>query len=271
VGPGDEDEQPKSFLDEVFEHRQVRPEPADEPDEVEAVEDVQDTLALGAAAPIADAPEDPVHPGAVPEPGVAGGSGVVPEDLGVPVEAAPEPERPVRRLDPLESALIDESMKKSGLIWLDLGSGPIAQAAWYVWVDGAAYVLTGDAEQPDPGLATAGSVGVIARSKETRSLLVEWTGSAARVPSTDDRWDEIASALAKARLNLAEPATAPQRWAADPDISIFRITPTGPLLEAPGGYSGSSRRAAPAPTPATTAGAPPKVVHRRKTARRPLS
>jgi hypothetical protein len=265
VGPEDEDEQPKGFLDEVFEHRQRVPEPADEP------EDVEETLTVDDAVPVADAGEDPAHPGAVPEPGVAGGSGVVPEDLGVPVDVVPEPEPVARQLDPLESALIDEAMKKSGLVWLDVGSGPIAQAAWYVWLDGAAYVLTGDGEQPDPGLATAASVGVFARSKETRSLLVEWAGSAAPVPPTDDGWDDIAGALAKARLNLPDPATAPQRWAADPAIAIFRITPTGPLVEAPGRYSDSSRRAAPAPTPAKTAGAPPKVIHRRKTARRPLS
>jgi hypothetical protein len=268
VGPDQSDEEPTGFLDEVFEHRQRPPRPADEPEEaVEAVEDAPSDV-----APVTDAGTDSLHPRVQPEPGAAGGSEVVPEQLGDPVGETVEgaPSAAVHELDPFERALIDEAMKKSGLVWLDVGSGPIAQAMWYVWLDGAAYVLTGAGEQPDPGLSAA-SVCVLARSKETRSRLVEWTGSAARLDPTDDGWDEVAAALAKARLNLPDPATAPQRWAADPAIAIFRIAPIGPLTEAPGSYPDTGGRAAPVPTPATTAGPPPKVIHRRQTARRPLS
>jgi hypothetical protein len=299
VGPEDRDDEPKGFLDEVFERRQRVSEPFDEPDGADVVEDVEDvddvedvaeanevvevevvevevedaeTRDVGrphSAAPVTDAGDDPLHPGAAPEPGAAGGSGIVPDELGTPEKLPPQPV--AHELDPFERALIDEAMKKSGIVWLDVGTGPIAQAAWYVWLDGAAYVLTGDAEQPDPGLATATSVGVFARSKETRSLLIEWVGSPTRVWPGDEGWDAAAQALAKARLNLPDPATAPQRWAADPAVAIYRIAPSGPLLEAPGRYSDSSRRAVPVPTQATTAGPPPKVIHRRQTSRRPLS
>jgi hypothetical protein len=259
-------DEPKGFLEEVFEHRQRPSAPADERD------DVEETIILDGGAPVTDAGDDPLHPGVVPDPGAAGGSGVVPEDLGISVEVAPEPVAP--ELAAADGSLIDEAMKKSGIVWVDAdtpSSRPGPQAVWYVWLDRAVYVLTGQGEQPDPGLGGAASARVSARSKETRAALVEWVGTPARVSPTDADWDQIAAALAKARLNLPEPATAPQRWAADPAIAIYRITPTGVLPEAPGRYSDSSRRATPVPTPATTAGAPPKVIHRRQTARRPLS
>ena len=112
---------------------------------------------------------------------------------------------------------------------------------------------------------------VSARSKETRAAVVAWVGASTRVVATDPDWEQVAAALAKARLNLTDPATAPDRWAADPAIAVYRIVPTGPLVEAPGRYSEASRRAVPVPSSAVTAGPPPKVIHRRQTARRPLS
>jgi hypothetical protein len=258
VGP-DNDEEPKGFIDEVFEHRLRRPQPVD----AEAAQP-SDEAPVGA-----DEGTDPLHPGIQPDPGDPGGSGVVAEELEETAELAPP--AATHELDPAELAIIDEAMKKSGIVWLDTGSGQSGQAAWYVWLEGAAYVLTGAGEQPDPGLSDAASVRVLARSKETRSLLVEWLGSATQIVAADESWDAVTAALAKARLNLSDPATAPDRWAADPAIAVFRIAPAGQLGEAPGRYSDSSRRAVPPPTPATTAGAPPKVFHRRQTARRPLS
>jgi hypothetical protein len=266
VGRDKRDDEPKGFLDEVFEHRQRPPGPADAPSQTtDSVEDVADVAASAGVAASGDVAD-------VEETVAAGGSGVVPEELGERLgdTAVIAPPAAVHELDPFERALIDEAMKKSGIVWLDVGTGPIEQAVWYVWLDDAAYVLTGPGEQPDPGLS-AGSVCVFARSKETRSRLVGWTGSAARLGPTDDAWDAVAAALAKARLNLPEPASAPERWAADPAIAIYRITPTGQLAEAPGRYSDAGGRAVPVPTSATTAGAPPKVIHRRQTARRPLS
>jgi hypothetical protein len=280
VGRDEHDDEPKGFLEEVFEHRQRLPEPAEETGPIDETADPDDdqrvaagapadATATGRVAPITDAGDDPAHPGAVPGAGAAGGSGVVAEELGSAVDVAAPPV--ARELDGFERALIDEAMKKSGLVWIDVGAGPIAQSVWYVWLDGAAYLLTGHGEQPDAGLATASAVTVSARSKETRTLLVEWVGTPNRVPPDDPDWDEVTAALAKARLNLPDPASAPDRWAQDPSIAVYRLVPTGPLTAAPGRFSDSSRRATPVPTGATTAGPPPKVLHRRQTARRPLS
>lgn len=249
MGPGDEDDEPRGFLEEAFEHSQRGADAtAEEPT-------------------IGDLDVNPEHPGLAPEPGAAGGSGVDADALDATLQAEPAP--PTLTDD--ERALVDEAMKKSGLIWIDTGLAVGAQAAWYVWANGAAYVLTGGVEQPDAGLSQAPSARVVARSKDTRSRLVEWPGSVSSVSPDDADWDEIAGALAKARLNLTDAATAPARWARDPAMAIYRIEPAGPLVERPGQYSDESRRAQPVPTTAVTAGPPPKVIHRRQTARRPLS
>jgi hypothetical protein len=273
----DADDVPKGFIEEVFEHRQRRPEPITPPDEAPGtVGDDDATLepAESSRPAVSGAGDDPLHPGLTPDPGPAGGAGVGPEELGEPVMAPRQPElEQAAELGGDERAILDEAMKKSGIVWIDseVAGRPSPRAAWYVWLDGAAYVLTGAGEQPAGALDEAPSVRVSARSKETRSLLVQWVGTPARLTSQDPDWEQVATALAKARLNLPEPAAAPRRWAADPAVAIYRITPTAPLLEAPGRYFDSARRAVPVPSPAVTAGPAPKVVHRRQTARRALS
>jgi hypothetical protein len=290
VGRDERDEEPVGFLEEVFEHRQVQPKRAAEPpdDTSDAADDdaagAEPTLPLD-VDPAADepsgagggAPPDPAHPGLTPAPGAPGGTGVVVEELAEPepepaaAAAAPAEFADFAEPDPLDRALIDEAMKKSGIVWIATEAAPAARAAWYVWLDGSAYVLTGAGQQPDPGFADGDVARVSARSKETRAAMVTWTGSASRLQPSDPQWDVVAPALAKARLNLSDPAGAPRRWAADSSVAVYRIAPAGPLVEGPGSYSDASRRAEPVPTPAVTAGPPPKVVHRRQTARRPLS
>jgi hypothetical protein len=276
VGRDDRDEEPKGFLEEVFDHRQVRPDAADPPPDAEPTVSIDDSAppvapeVIPATAerteqltsePTAVIAADPLPSAVEPEP-------VEPQ----PVEPQPvEPEPVAPQLDAMDRALIDEAMKRSGIVWVQAGATPMPRGVWYVWLDGAAYVLTGAGEQPDLGLADARTATVSARSKETRSLMTEWVGAPSAVQPGDADWDPAAAALAKARLNLPDPANAPGRWAADPAIAVYRIVPLGPLLEAPGRYADVRRGAAPVPTPATTAGPPPKVIHRRQTARRPLS
>ncbi|MGH3659490.1 MAG: hypothetical protein ACRDUA_22820, partial [Micromonosporaceae bacterium] len=57
-------------------------------------------------------------------------------------------------MDASRAALLDETMKKSGLVWITV-PGRRPAPVWYVWrggADPAAYVLTGGGEQPLPGL-----------------------------------------------------------------------------------------------------------------------
>ncbi|MBT2208534.1 hypothetical protein KLI87_10510 [Actinomadura sp. NEAU-AAG7] len=156
----------------------------------------------------------------------------------------------------LNVALVEEAAKKSGLLWLDLPGLPQPRAAWHVWHEGSAYVLTGgDGEQPLPGLPDAGRVTVIVRSKDKGGRLVSFVAACAPVEPGTPLWDAVAPLLAKDRLNAPSHEGQVERWATE--SWIVRLTPVeDAAAEAPEAYA-SVR---PVPTPATTAGAPPRMV-----------
>ncbi|TDD95668.1 hypothetical protein [Actinomadura rubrisoli] len=158
----------------------------------------------------------------------------------------------------LSAALVEEAAKKSGLLWLDLPGLPQPRAAWHVWHEGSAYVLTGgDGEQPLPGLPDADRVTVIVRSKDKGGRLVSFTAACEPVEPGTALWDAVAPQLAKDRLNSSSHAGQVERWATE--SWIVRLTPTGEITEAPGGYSDDYATVRPVPTPATTAGPPPRM------------
>jgi hypothetical protein len=169
------------------------------------------------------------------------------------------------------TALVDEAMKRSGLVWLRWSEPPRTQAFWHNWLGGHAYLLTGPGEQPDPRLDEDERVEVIVRSKDNAQRLVVFPASATRLRPQDDDWPEATSSLAAARLNLSNAADAPSRWAADDETAIYRLAPGDHLIQRPGSYPDESGRATPVTTPATTAGKPPRVLHRRGTSGPPLS
>jgi hypothetical protein len=68
-------------------------------------------------------------------------------------------------------------------------------------------------------------------------------------------------ALAPERLNAATIDALGEVWAAE--STITKLTPTGELVEYPGSYPDDSLAAPPPPSPATTRGPRPWVVHRR--------
>ncbi|MGI8888758.1 MAG: hypothetical protein ACR2GB_07290 [Nocardioidaceae bacterium] len=178
-------------------------------------------------------------------------------------------------------ALVDEAMRKSALIWLEWPGLPVGRAVWHVWLEGRAYVLTrltssmaqpdGDREQPDPGFAGGDVVLVVVRSKDNEARLVTFDAEVTLVVPADGDWQAATAALAAGRLNLRNAEDAPRRWAADDGVRIYRLTPDGTVHERPGDCAASSLRAAPVATPATTAGPPPRVFHRRGGTGRPLS
>lgn len=170
--------------------------------------------------------------------------------------------------DNITTALVDEAMKKSGLIWLRPPEGR-SQAVWHVWRAGAAYVLTGPGEQPNPGLTDGGSVEVTVRSKDNWHLLVVLVAAVELRAVADD--PDAADELAKTRLNLSDAEHAPSRWAKPGSgFEIYRLTPTA-VTAAYGDFGDESRRAAPVASPATTRGRLPKVFHRRGHSGRRLS
>jgi hypothetical protein len=151
-------------------------------------------------------------------------------------------------------ALVEEAAKKSGLLWIELPGLPQPRAAWHIWQDGAAYVLTGgDGEQPLPGLPEADRVTVITASKDKGGRLVSWVAAVSEVEPGTEAWDSVVPVLAKERLNGDQEQA--ERWAKE--SYVIRLTPTGEAsTDHPADYS----HVRPLPNPATTAGRNPFMI-----------
>jgi hypothetical protein len=128
------------------------------------------------------------------------------------------------------AALIAESAKRSGLLWvrrIGAGSdtGAAARPVWHVWQDGSAYLLTGGIEQPMPeGLDVPGAQAeVTARSKDKGSRLAVWHATVHDIEAESPQWDAVLPALVSTRLNSPDGEHAPQRWARE--CRLQRLTP----------------------------------------------
>ena len=164
-------------------------------------------------------------------------------------------------LPDVATTLVAEATRKAGLIWLAYGpdAGPTGQRpAWHVWVDGAAYVVTGHGEQDLPGLAKASEVTVVVPSKDTRARIVSWVGRASIVTPEDETWPAATTALAASRLNAEGGAAMIDRWSRE--CNVVRITPTGRVVETAEDPSPSSLAAPPRVTTATTLGRQPYML-----------
>jgi hypothetical protein len=113
------------------------------------------------------------------------------------------------------ASTIEEATKKAGVVWVHVGDR--AQALWHVWAEGAAWVLTGPGEQPDPGLAGAGRVVVQVGSA------LRWDAAVARVAPGSEEWTRLVPLLLAGRLHLPDRDTAAERWAAT--CAVYRLTP----------------------------------------------
>jgi len=162
--------------------------------------------------------------------------------------------------DEFEMALVAEATKKSGLIWLRIDDSAYAHAAWHVWLDGAAYVVCGGAEQPLRGIEAAQRVLVTVPSKDKGGRLVTWVARPHVVEADSPLWTAAAAALHAKRLNARDGEEQPARWARE--SRIVRLEPTGDVLERPGVMPTRSQAAPPRPTKATTSGPLPFVIGR---------
>ncbi|WP_018658197.1 hypothetical protein [Actinomadura flavalba] len=152
-------------------------------------------------------------------------------------------------------ALVEEAVKKSGLLWLELPGLPQPRAAWHVWHDGSLYVLTGgEGEQPLPGLAESDRIRAIVPSKDKGGRLVTFDTECSIVEPGTDLWDEVVPLLVKARLNGTSDQA--ERWRTE--SWVVRLTPDAEIAgpaEQPADYA----TVRPVPSPATTAGPPPRL------------
>ncbi len=240
-------EQGQAFIDQVFEDQSRPPKQAE-------------LMALGLAVP---------EPGAAAEADAGDLSGDATTDVEKATASEPAPVV-VAELSLAEQTLVDEAMKKSGLIWVSTPAVPAGRAFWHSWLDSTAYLLTGPGEQPDPGWTAGSQVSVLVRSKDNAHRLVTWDAIVTPVDPADDDWEAATTALAAGRLNLSESAQAPSRWASG-TARVYRLQSTGTIGEGPGSYADASHRAAPVPTSATTTVGKPWVLHKRGHSGRPLS
>jgi hypothetical protein len=169
--------------------------------------------------------------------------------------------------DALALALVAELSKKTGVSWLRHGDE--TSAVWHVWHEDALCLVSGGREQPLPDLVEGDLVEITQRSKDNGGRLVTWVGEVSVVRPDDAEWESTTAALVSERLNLPDLTTAAEEWART--SVVHRIRPTGQLVEDPDTLSDDAHRAAPPPTPATTRGPLPRVLHRRVKRRPKLS
>jgi len=150
--------------------------------------------------------------------------------------------------DVLQTALVEEATKKSGLVWVE------GQALWHAWVDGAMCVVGGPGEQPLRGLVDGGTAKVTVRSKDKGGRLVSWSARVALLEPDGSAWEAAVAELRSKRLNSPDGERIVARWARE--CEVFRLTPEG-VSEAPGTMPRGSGSAVPAPTSATTRRAAP--------------
>jgi hypothetical protein len=148
--------------------------------------------------------------------------------------------------------LIEESAKKSALVWVRGPEGP-ARALWHVWHDGAV-CLVGDGPQEQPlaglGLADRGTATVTARSKDKGGRLVVWPARVVELTPGSKLWQATADELKGRRLNAPDPQTVTERWAGE--CRVLRLEPAGDPVQRPGAMPDGPTDAAPLPTGATT-------------------
>jgi hypothetical protein len=155
--------------------------------------------------------------------------------------------------------LVVEAGKKSDLAWVGPPGGRQI-CLWCEWHEDAVLLVTGGAEQPDPGLADAGTAIVTLRSKDKGVRVVTFEAQVTLLRPRSPQWDAAAVVLKEGRLSAPDAPAVLDRWA--DCCALWQLRPTGQVLESPGDMPAHSQRAEPAPTSATTAGRPPLMIGR---------
>lgn len=164
-------------------------------------------------------------------------------------------------------ALIAEATKKSDVIWIATSAASPITAAWHVWHEDAAWVVTGLGEQPlPPDLGVFPTCEVIVRSAANWGRIVTWEAMVWRVTPGVAEWHDIVPVLLAKRLNPPDGAAAAQRW--QTQCTIFRLAPTGGILEAGESLPSNPGTEPPRPTSATSAVPVPYTLGRRRRRRR---
>ena len=117
--------------------------------------------------------------------------------------------------------LVAEATRRSGVVWVS-ADGRDPRLVWHLWHADALYLVGGPGEQQLPPLQDRAVV--VVRSKASQSdRVVEWTADVTRVLPGTPAWDEVVPLLAAERLNAADQADLPERWAAE--CVVLRLAP----------------------------------------------
>ena len=166
-----------------------------------------------------------------------------------------------------DPALIAESAKKSGLLWVVADGEERSRPLWHAWHDDAVVVVGDGAEQPLHGLADGRSAVVTVRSKDKGGRLVRWPARVVELAPGSEAWLAATEELKVKRLNAPDTDTITDRWARE--CRVLRLEPAGPTTQHPGAMPDTSGAAQPAPSPAITrrpipAGLPRLLFRRRR-------
>ncbi|MEO3750234.1 hypothetical protein [Streptomyces sp. B6B3] len=151
----------------------------------------------------------------------------------------------------MDRALIEESAKKSALVWVR-GQQGSPRALWHVWHEGAVCLVGGPGEQPldGLGLADGGRATVTCRSKDKGGRLIVWPALVAELAPEGEAWQAAVAELKGKRLNAPDAEELPSRWARA--CRVLRLEPSGTALQRPGAMPAESHAAPPLPTAAST-------------------
>jgi hypothetical protein len=169
--------------------------------------------------------------------------------------------------DFFDRALLEEAVKKSGLLWVRPEGSAQSRPLWHAWYDGAVVLVGGGAEQPLHGLRAGTGARVTVRSKDKWGRLVGFQALVTALEPGSEAWRGAVDELKGKRLNAPDTDTITDRWAAE--CQVLRLEPMGGLDEHPGAMPDGSHDAVPMPSPATTrkpipAGLPKLLLGRRR-------
>lgn len=155
-------------------------------------------------------------------------------------------------MTPLEQSLIEETGKKSALVWVR-GTQGRARSLWHVWHEGAVCLVGGGPlEQPLDGLelTDGGTATVSARSKDKGGRLVVWPARVVELAPRGEAWEAAVGELRGKRLNAPDADTIADRWAGE--CRVLRLEPAGTPVQQPGSMPPERQAARPPRSPATT-------------------
>ncbi|MES4889801.1 hypothetical protein [Streptomyces sp. NPDC096012] len=163
----------------------------------------------------------------------------------------------------LDRALIEEAVKKSGLIWVRGAGASEARALWHVWHEGAVCLVgDGPGEQPLPALVDGGAAEVTVRSKDKGGRLVTFRATVSEPASGSAQWETAVAELKGKRLNAPDGEEMPARWARE--CRVLRLVPTGAVEPLPSGSLAERPVASPATTREPVPAGLPRLLARRR-------